>query len=81
MLSKIKVTINEPFSDKGVAFITVEKEGYFLTEEELRGLIGNSFDAGEKHYQNIPMYVSGSVDMTFEEKPNKEQFIDSLIGK
>jgi hypothetical protein len=31
---------------------TLEKEGYFLTKEELERVIGDAFEAGELHNEN-----------------------------
>ncbi len=56
-----------------------KKEGYFFTEEELKQLIGDAFEAGVKRYQNTPKYTPGSVDITFEEHPSKEQYITSIL--
>jgi len=61
--TKVYVPTDSNFEKGTVELLFTEKEGYFLTKEELERVIGDAFEAGELHneYKKDIWYTQAST--------------------
>ncbi len=64
------------FSHKPVTHWLKPKEGYFLSKEELEGLLGEAFDAGEVFNHQEFLYMERGIKR---EAPDKSSYIKQLL--